>query len=195
MRVSRVWCQPGSSRTSHTLPLPCRNRQLHRLTLSLSQPPHALELKLSSQAIIAEQLSAAPAQKCYDPGLSRHNRAIRPRGAGYRPRRFPTRPRVTRGPTRRICSAGHMSRMDPDGARGAAAFHHTPLAPHARQSGQNQGQNGAVCGRMLPGAILPACAEFCCGKRDAQRLDNGYAKCDDEGRLALAHYSNNGYQK
>jgi hypothetical protein len=39
---------------------------------------------------------------------------------------------------RRTCSAGHMSRMDPDGASGAAEFHAAPLARHARQSGQNR---------------------------------------------------------
>jgi hypothetical protein len=44
-------------------------------------------------------------------------------------------------------------------------------------------------------AIQPARAKFCCGTRNAQRLDNGYAKYDDEGRLALSHYSNNGYRK
>src|SRR5271155_1699583 len=92
------------------------------------------ELKLSSQAIIAEQLSAAPAQKCHDPGLYRHGCAIPPPGAGYRPRRFSTSPCATRGPMRSTCTAGHMSRMDPDGASGAAAFHPAHAAPLTRGS-------------------------------------------------------------
>ena len=153
------------------------------------------ELELSSQAIIAEQLSAAPAQKCYDPRLYRLGSAIPPSGARYRPRRFPTRPRATRGPKRCTCSAGHMSRMDPDGASGAAAFHPAPLAP-SRDAVRTKSR--VARGRFWSDAtraIQPAHAKFCCGRRDAQRLDDGYAKCDDEGRLALSRYSNNGYWK
>jgi hypothetical protein len=41
MRFSWIWSQPGPCRTSHAFPLPCGNRQPHRQTLSLSQPPHA----------------------------------------------------------------------------------------------------------------------------------------------------------